>query len=189
MTTPQGMPPRPRAARASAGHHPAVASVGDPIEARSAERLRTIGPLTRALTALALAATTAAAPSPPAQALTWRDCGDGMECAKLDVPVDWNRPDGPRTEVDLARMAARDPARRLGSLVVNEPRGLGDKETWWIKALWVPHVDSRVRTSEGRLRGMGLSDQRHEPMITRREVNLQPIGLPPGSPSTWLGHS
>ncbi|MEU7004407.1 alpha/beta fold hydrolase [Nonomuraea sp. NPDC046570] len=117
-----------------------------------------MGPLTRALTALAVAATTAAAPSPPAQALTWRDCGDGMECAKLDVPVDWNRPDGPRTEVDLARMAARDPARRLGSLVVNagsgssiqgvrdqpgvvselttwfdvviiEPRGLGDKDS------------------------------------------------------------
>ncbi|NUO97299.1 MAG: alpha/beta fold hydrolase, partial [Nonomuraea sp.] len=37
----------------------------------------------------------------------------------MSVPVDWARPQGPRTVVDLARMPAQDPLRRLGSLVVN----------------------------------------------------------------------
>ncbi|KAB8189958.1 alpha/beta fold hydrolase [Nonomuraea phyllanthi] len=55
----------------------------------------------------------------------WLDCGDGLQCAKLPVPVDWSAPDGPRTEIDLARMPARDPGRTLGALMVN----LGDGST------------------------------------------------------------
>lgn len=51
--------------------------------------------------------------------LGWWDCGDGLQCAKLSVPVDWARPQGARTVVDLARMPAQDPLRRLGALVVN----------------------------------------------------------------------
>ncbi|GAA1654903.1 hypothetical protein GCM10009733_060430 [Nonomuraea maheshkhaliensis] len=66
-------------------------------------------------------------PSPPpsgglvgdGSGVVWRDCGDGLQCAKLSVPVDWAAPRGPRTEVDVARMPARDPARSLGPLVVN----------------------------------------------------------------------
>jgi pimeloyl-ACP methyl ester carboxylesterase len=46
-----------------------------------------------------------------------------MECAKLSVPIDWSRPDGSKTQVDLARMPARDPSRSLGSLVVNTGGG------------------------------------------------------------------
>ncbi|AQZ64730.1 proteinase (secreted protein) [[Actinomadura] parvosata subsp. kistnae] len=53
----------------------------------------------------------------------WWACGDGLECAKLAVPVDWGRPRGPRTEIDLARMPARDPARSLGPLVVSTGAG------------------------------------------------------------------
>ncbi|SDL12285.1 TAP-like protein [Nonomuraea maritima] len=49
----------------------------------------------------------------------WRDCGDGLQCGTLSVPVDWGRPGGIRTEVNLARMPARDPYRSLGALVVN----------------------------------------------------------------------
>ncbi|MFI6454495.1 alpha/beta fold hydrolase [Streptosporangium amethystogenes] len=64
------------------------------------------------------------APHTPAPvALNWADCGDGMECSKLTVPIDWKRQDGPKTQVDLARLPARDPARRLGSLVVNTGGG------------------------------------------------------------------
>ncbi|WP_326625872.1 alpha/beta hydrolase [Nonomuraea fuscirosea] len=55
--------------------------------------------------------------------VVWRGCGDGLECAKLAVPVDWAAPRGPRTEVDVARMPARDPARSLGPLVVNVGEG------------------------------------------------------------------
>ncbi|MEU7893330.1 alpha/beta fold hydrolase [Nonomuraea sp. NPDC049152] len=117
-----------------------------------------MGIITRTLAALAVASTMAAAPPSSPQALTWKECGDGMDCAKLTVPIDWNRPDGPTTKVDLARLPARDPSRRLGSLVVNtgagstiqpvrtmpavvselttwfdviliDPRGLGDKDS------------------------------------------------------------
>ncbi|PRX62755.1 TAP-like protein [Nonomuraea fuscirosea] len=70
-------------------------------------------------------------PSPPpsgglvndGSGVVWRGCGDGLECAKLAVPVDWAAPRGPRTEVDVARMPARDPARSLGPLVVNVGEG------------------------------------------------------------------
>ncbi|PZG13398.1 hypothetical protein C1J01_30015, partial [Nonomuraea aridisoli] len=51
--------------------------------------------------------------------IVWRECGDGLECGTLSVPVDWARPRGLRTQIDLARMPARDPYRGLGALVVN----------------------------------------------------------------------
>jgi pimeloyl-ACP methyl ester carboxylesterase len=95
---------------------------------------------------------------PARDGLSWWDCGDRLQCAKLSVPVDWARPRGSRTEIDVARMPAQDPLRRLGALVVNtgsgstvqgvrarpdtvseltrwfdvvlvEPRGLGDLES------------------------------------------------------------
>ncbi|WP_262380352.1 alpha/beta hydrolase [Nonomuraea sp. PA05] len=53
----------------------------------------------------------------------WRGCGHGLECAKLSVPVDWARPRGRRTEIDLARMPARDPYGSLGPLVVSTGSG------------------------------------------------------------------
>ncbi|MGR6921431.1 alpha/beta hydrolase [[Actinomadura] parvosata] len=59
----------------------------------------------------------------PGDQVGWWACGDGLECAKLAVPVDWGRPRGPRTEIDLARMPARDPARSLGPLVVSTGAG------------------------------------------------------------------
>ncbi|MFI7612932.1 hypothetical protein ACIBP6_17045 [Nonomuraea terrae] len=51
--------------------------------------------------------------------IVWRECGDELECGTLSVPVDWARPRGLRTQIDLARMPARDPYRSLGALVVN----------------------------------------------------------------------
>ncbi|MFI6731939.1 alpha/beta fold hydrolase [Nonomuraea sp. NPDC050451] len=109
------------------------------------------------LAAAALAAAATASPAVKgAAAPQWQDCGDGLQCAKLSVPVDWARPHGARTEIDLARMPAQDPQHSRGSLVVNtgaastvqavrarpesvseltrwfdvvlvEPRGLGDR--------------------------------------------------------------
>jgi pimeloyl-ACP methyl ester carboxylesterase len=47
------------------------------------------------------------APQPP----------EGVECATVQVPRDYRRPDGPRESVDLSRKPASDPARRLGVLI------------------------------------------------------------------------
>lgn len=52
-------------------------------------------------------------------AVDWRDCGTGVRCATMTVPVDWLRPDGPATLINLAKVPAKDPAHRLGSLIVN----------------------------------------------------------------------
>ncbi|MBB4914834.1 alpha/beta fold hydrolase [Streptosporangium saharense] len=77
----------------------------------------------RVLAALALGTTMVAAPQTSGQTLRWAECGDGMQCADLTVPIDWKRPDGQKTRVNLARMPARDPSRSLGPLVVNTGGG------------------------------------------------------------------
>ncbi|MFB4275049.1 alpha/beta hydrolase [Nonomuraea sp. MTCD27] len=104
--------------------------------------------------------------------VAWWDCGDGLRCGKLSVPVDWARPRGPRTEIDLAWLPAQDPARNLGALVVNtgdesavqavrarpdtvselarwfdvvlvEPRGIGDRGSTSMVRCSVPPPDPR----------------------------------------------
>jgi pimeloyl-ACP methyl ester carboxylesterase len=57
------------------------------------------------------------------QPLRWEGCEEG-ECASLRVPLDPARPDGPTIELALARVRARDPDARIGSLLVN-PGGPG----------------------------------------------------------------
>ncbi|RZQ59516.1 alpha/beta fold hydrolase [Amycolatopsis suaedae] len=52
----------------------------------------------------------------------WHDCDrpvEGIQCAELPVPADWKRPRGARTTIGLAKLPARDPRHRAGSLVVN----------------------------------------------------------------------
>jgi pimeloyl-ACP methyl ester carboxylesterase len=61
-----------------------------------------------------------------AATLVWRSChGGDVECARFSVPLDDTNPADTRT-IDLAleRVPARDPDRRIGSLVVN-PGGPG----------------------------------------------------------------
>ncbi len=58
------------------------------------------------------------------QQLYWRGCGDGFQCAELTVPLDYNRPRGRTLSLDVVRLPADDPQRRVGSLVVN-PGGPG----------------------------------------------------------------
>ncbi|MCO1580897.1 alpha/beta hydrolase [Crossiella sp. SN42] len=85
--------------------------------------------MTKTLRLLAVAAGAAVAVlhAPPATAtpaLTWRDCDSGVQCAELSVPADHANPRGSRFDLALARYPAKDPATRLGSIVVN-PGGPG----------------------------------------------------------------
>jgi pimeloyl-ACP methyl ester carboxylesterase len=88
---------------------------------RRRPRLR--GPLapTASLLCAALITTiaTAAGPAAARATLRWQPCGDRFECARLDVPVDAAAPAGASVSVALIRAPARDPERRVGSLVVN----------------------------------------------------------------------
>ncbi|GAA3446584.1 alpha/beta hydrolase [Planomonospora venezuelensis] len=84
------------------------------------------------------AGTTAGTPSaqitadrPPADALQsyyrqkldWTACGGGFECAKLTVPLDYDKPDGERIKISVIRLAATG-GERIGSVVLN-PGGPG----------------------------------------------------------------
>ncbi len=63
-------------------------------------------------------------PARAAPAPDWRDCGDGLQCATLQVPIDHARPDAGRLDLALIQRPAGDPARRIGPLVMN-PGGPG----------------------------------------------------------------
>lgn len=74
------------------------------------------------LTAVLGAGLLAAATVPAATAepeLSWQDCGDGLQCARITVPADWADPGGEQIDLGLAKLPARDPANRKGVLLVN----------------------------------------------------------------------
>lgn len=58
-----------------------------------------------------------------AQEVEWSRCGT-LECATLQVPVDWTDPSGPTTDLEINRSAATDQEARIGSLLIN-PGGPG----------------------------------------------------------------
>jgi pimeloyl-ACP methyl ester carboxylesterase len=60
-----------------------------------------------------------------AQKLQWQPCGHGFQCARLLVPFDYSRPAWRRFSLPVIKLPASDPARRIGSLVIN-PGGPGN---------------------------------------------------------------
>lgn len=71
---------------------------------------------------LCLATVSGGMTSTPAAAtpnLSFSDCGDGLRCGELSVPVNWDRPGGARSTLALAKLPALDAARKSGVLVVN----------------------------------------------------------------------
>lgn len=67
--------------------------------------------------------TPTATPSP--KALAWSPCPklndwdevEGWQCATLQVPLDYARPDGPTIGLEIGRHPATDPSQRIGALV------------------------------------------------------------------------
>ncbi|MGH2720176.1 MAG: alpha/beta fold hydrolase, partial [Actinomycetota bacterium] len=60
----------------------------------------------------------------PTGPVAWRSCGGGFQCGTLQVPLDYEHPERGRIGIALKRYPARDPARRIGSLLYN-PGGPG----------------------------------------------------------------
>jgi pimeloyl-ACP methyl ester carboxylesterase len=97
---------------------------------------------TLAVTGAAVTAPAAAAPAAAAQvtaapttpAVGWRPCPDaeGVDCATIEVPVDWARPRGEKIHLGLARRKAGDPARRIGSILM-DPGGPGGSGVGTVK--------------------------------------------------------
>jgi pimeloyl-ACP methyl ester carboxylesterase len=66
------------------------------------------------------------------QRITWTDCRQGPDdelgtnldragarCARITVPLDYTRPGGRTIKIALSRLPAADPARRIGTMVLN----------------------------------------------------------------------
>lgn len=71
------------------------------------------------------AAATAPGPAAPVPApIAWSGCGTDLDCATVEVPLEYTEPDGERITLAVTRHRATDPERRLGSLFVN-PGGPG----------------------------------------------------------------
>ena len=49
----------------------------------------------------------------------WKSCGKRVQCAILQVPVDYAQPDGEQVGIAVSRVRATGPGRTLGSLVLN----------------------------------------------------------------------
>ena len=76
----------------------------------------------------------AAEPSDPAtdpafddfytQKLSWKDCGEGFECSKLKVPLDYADPGGDTLKLAMKRLPSSGTGTKIGSLLIN-PGGPG----------------------------------------------------------------
>ena len=64
----------------------------------------------------------------PTPQLDWYSCYDWAECTTADLPLDYDRPNGPTTEIALLRVKAKDQANKIGSLFLN-PGGPGGSGT------------------------------------------------------------
>ena len=63
-------------------------------------------------------------PEPSVAPARWSDCGKQFQCASISVPRDYQDPGRGTLTVELIRLPAANPAKRIGSLVMN-PGGPG----------------------------------------------------------------
>lgn len=84
------------------------------------------------LTGTVLVPSDAAAASP---GIDWRPCPDaaGVDCATIEVPLDWSDPDGESIHLGLARRKATDPEHRIGSVLM-DPGGPGGSGVGTVKS-------------------------------------------------------
>ncbi|MEU3598324.1 alpha/beta hydrolase [Streptomyces sp. NPDC006798] len=122
-----------------------------------------------------LTAGPAAAAEPPAQApakaaaLDWRECDippdpqnptpAGVRCATVTVPLDYRNPHGKKIGIELARIPAADPAKRVGALFLNTggPGGEAVNMTPTLEAMLPGSVKDRYDRIAVDPRGVGRS--------------------------------
>ncbi len=70
--------------------------------------------------------------------IDWQSCDDGLRCATVAVPLDYDAPTGQTTELALAQRPAEDQDARIGTLFVN-PGGPGESAVehmaWFVENL------------------------------------------------------
>ncbi len=94
---------------------------------------------------LAVTATASAGPLPtlaPPPELAWKACGR-FECTTLSVPLDYSDPSSRQIDLALVRLKARQPDKRIGSLLA-DPGGPGGSGVDFVKA-WAPGLSQDIR--------------------------------------------
>jgi pimeloyl-ACP methyl ester carboxylesterase len=85
--------------------------------------------------AAALVGTAAPATAAAEKTIDWQPCADaeGVECATIEVPLDWAKPNGAKIHIGLAKRPAKDQANRIGSLLM-DPGGPGGSGVGSVKS-------------------------------------------------------
>ncbi|GAA2019104.1 alpha/beta hydrolase [Terrabacter terrae] len=95
------------------------------------------------------------------QRLTWSPCPDNPQhrCTTMQVPVDYAKPGGDRFMLALRKAPATDPAKRLGSLVINPggPGGSGVEYAQYASFVFSPAVRAAYDIVGFDPRGIGAS--------------------------------
>lgn len=94
-------------------------------------------------TTVGLVAVASSVPSVAATpALNWQPCATApdFQCATMQVPLDYDSPNGTQIGIAVSRHLATDPAHRIGSLVFNPggPGGAGAASLPTIYPLFTP---------------------------------------------------
>ncbi|EXG81202.1 alpha/beta hydrolase [Cryptosporangium arvum] len=135
----------------------------------------------------------AAPPAPSAPpAIRWGACpapaagvptSPALTCGTIRVPLDHRRPDGPRITLAVSRLAAGDPAKRRGALLLN-PGGPGT-EGLHLPATFAQLTSPRVRAAYDLIgfdpRGVGRSTPVTCGLTTAEMVPTSPYPAPDGS--------
>ena len=101
--------------------------------------------------------------SPESERLAWHPCPGGFDCATLEVPIDYENPDGGAIGLALIRHRATNEGERIGSLVMN-PGGPGGSGVNWVANAWAsfgPDLTDRFDIVGFDPRGIGQSDAVH----------------------------
>ncbi|MGK4595938.1 alpha/beta fold hydrolase [Amycolatopsis sp. w19] len=113
------------------------------------------------------------------QTLDWRPC-DALQCAKLTVPVDYRRPDGPKFTLPVIKAAPTRPGERIGTLVAGAG-GPGQSGVAMVKDIagtWPAPVRARFDLVGFDPRGIGGSEPRLRCDTEGEPASKAPEGLP-----------
>lgn len=100
----------------------------------------------------------------PVPEVNWGDCGEDLaqfDCTSVQVPTDYDEPNGATTEIAMTRMPATDPDRKIGSLFLNfgGPGGPGVQNLQLLgDALFTEEVRAQFDIIGFDPRGVGQSD-------------------------------
>src|SRR4051795_10734932 len=78
--------------------------------------------------------------------IAWSKCFDQFQCGTVQVPLDYDQPNGTTISLAVVKLPASDPAHRIGSLLLNPggPGGSGvDYTVFAGPELYTPEVRAR----------------------------------------------